>query len=470
MHMTDGSQTRRAFLVSGGTAAATLGLSGCLGSTSSSDANDGGATTEQQTTGATTGDSGGSGSSSITVWLAWGGYYKQFYQKMLDQFRTAHPEYSVEYTSKGNYRETLNAVYTANKGGNAPDVAHLGSGATVSAMDSGIFEPLGDILGDRFDRSSYTQASLAGFEIGGKVRAIPFGSSQIVMFYNRDHFEQAGLDPASPPSSLAELRTASQAVVDEGVAEYGVTWPNSAWWSLSWLQEMNQPLTDAKNGHAGEPSTLHLTSDPAMRIAEWYEGMAEDGLYMNPGIEKWSPAQQAFMSGKTSMHMTSVGLMKYELAGAKDNGLNVGVAQLPTPDGTGVGHNASTAGLWAKRGLEGGKRAAVRDLVLFLTNAEQQAYWHKSTGYFPTNKGAIDRLESEGWYDENPAYATARDQLLSWEATTATRGAAMGPSPKVTKIIAQQQDLMFNGDTTAKQAMQTAKRKGERELKRYKRG
>lgn len=442
-----GTSTRRKFLLGASTAAATTGLSGCVGNALRGSSDD--------------------GSASITIWLAWGGYYEQFYSSMLDQFESEHPEYTVNYDSKGNYRETLNAVYTAAKADDEPDVAHLGSGATISIMDSGIFEPLGDLLGDSFDPSAYTQASLTGFEVEGKLRALPFGSSQIIMFYNRDHFEAAGLDPDSPPTSLAGVRSASEAVVNEGVAEYGITWPNAAWWPLSWLQEMGQPLTDAENGHAGEPSTLHLTSDAALRIAEWYEGLAEDGLYMNPGIEAWSPARQAFISGESAMHMTSVGSMQGELSAAADNDLNIGTAPLPLPDGEGLGHNASTAGLWARDGLEDSKREAVRELVLFLTNAEQQAYWHKSTGYFPTNREAIDRLESEGWYDDNPAFAVAKDQLLSWEETTATRGAAMGPSPEVTKIIAQKQDQMFQGDTDAATAMESAKREGERALEQY---
>lgn len=454
--------TRRTFLIGAGATALGAGLAGCTGGGS-------GAGSGAGSGNATSSGAGGGGSQTINVWLAWGGYYKKFYSKMLGQFESEYPDYTVNYTSKGNYRETLNAVFTAAKAGNEPDLVHLGSGATVVAMDSGIFEPLEDLAGDRFDPSSYTQASLAGYRIGGKVRALPFGSSQIIMFYNKDIFEAAGLDPESPPKSLAEVRSASEAIVDQGAAEAGITWPNSAWWLSNWLQEMGQPLVNNNNGHSGEPSKLYLTSDAALSVSNWYEAMAEDGLYLNPGIEAWSPAQQAFMSGKAAMHMTSVGSMKYELSGAKSNGINIGTAQFPTPGGDGLGHDATTAALWAKKGLQGGKRNAVRDLALFLTNPEQQAYWHKSTGYYPTNKGAISKLESEGWYEENPAYRTAKDQLLSWERTTATRGAVMGPSPKVTKVIAQQQDLMFQSDTSAPEAMQTAKEKGERELERYKR-
>lgn len=436
------SSSRRTFLTSAGTVAAGIGLAGCFG------------------------NSGDSTSKTIEIWLAWGGYYEDIYTTMLDTFESEHPDYTVNYTSKGNYRETLNAVYTAAKADNEPDIAHLGSGATVSIMDSGIFEPISDIAGNQFNASDYTQASVRPFEIEGKVRAIPFGSSQIIMFYNKSIFEDAGLDPESPPTSLAAVRKASETIVDAGAAEYGITWPNAAWWPLSWLQEMGQPLTDAENGHAGEPSELHLTSDPALEIAEWYEGMAEDGLYMNPGIESWSPARQAFISGQSAMHMTSVGSMAGEVSAANEAGIDLGTAPLPTPNGDGMGHDAGTAALWAKTGLEGGKRETVRDLLLFMTNADQQAYWHKQTGYYPTNRSAIDQLESEGWYDENPAFAVAKDQLLSWEDSMATRGAAMGSSSEITKIIAQQQDSMFR-EKSAEAAMEAAKTQGEQVLAEY---
>lgn len=459
--MTDSRRTtRRTFLTSGAAVASGLGLAGCM-------TNSGTTNSTGNTTGNGSSSNSGSNSNTIDIWLAWGGYYESIYDEMLGQFESQYPEYNINYTSKGNYRETLNAVFTAAQANNEPDIAHLGSGATVSIMDSGVFEPISDIAGSQFNASDYTGASVRPFEIGGKVRALPFGSSQIIMFYNRSLFEDAGLDPESPPGSLEALQSASQTIVDSGAAEYGITWPNAAWWPLSWMQEMGQPLTDAENGHAGEPSTLHLTSDASMQIARWYEGMAESGLYMNPGIESWSPARQAFITGDSAMHMTSVGSMAGELSAANENGIDLGTAALPTPSGSGMGHNAGTAALWARSGLSGEKREVVRDLMLFLTNPEQQAYWHKSTGYYPTNKGAIDQLESEGWYEENPAFGVAKEQLLSWEDSVATRGAAMGSSAQITRIIAEQQERMFQDGTDAETAMQTAKEEGERVLEQY---
>ncbi|MCZ7543552.1 MAG: hypothetical protein M5R40_08450 [Anaerolineae bacterium] len=61
-----------------------------------------------------------------------------------------------------------------------------------------------------------------------------------------------------------------------------------------------------------------------------------------------------------------------------------------------------------------------------LSSDEQAIVWHKGTGYFPATDAAVDALEAEGWFEENPNFLTAFEQILSGTNTPAAAGVLLG--------------------------------------------
>jgi sn-glycerol 3-phosphate transport system substrate-binding protein len=86
-------------------------------------------------------------------------------------------------------------------------------------------------------------------------------------------------------------------------------------------------------------------------------------------------------------------------------------------------------------GLSEAKRQAAAEFLLWLSKPAQQARWHRNTGYFPVREEAITQLEADGFYEENPNFRTALDQLRATEDSPATRGALMGPFRKVRTVV-----------------------------------
>ncbi len=78
---------------------------------------------------------------------------------------------------------------------------------------------------------------------------------------------------------------------------------------------------------------------------------------------------------------------------------------------------------------------AAGEFLQWLTQPAQQRRWHEETGYFPVHEDAVARLRSDGWFEENPHYGTAIDQLLTTTDTTATRGAQIGPFESVRTAV-----------------------------------
>jgi sn-glycerol 3-phosphate transport system substrate-binding protein len=89
------------------------------------------------------------------------------------------------------------------------------------------------------------------YSIDGNLYCMPFNSSTAMLYYNKDMFEKAGLDPDKPPTTWAEVEEYSKKIMDAGVAEGGFSmgWP--AWIFEQMYAWHNQLYANNENGRAG---------------------------------------------------------------------------------------------------------------------------------------------------------------------------------------------------------------------------
>jgi sn-glycerol 3-phosphate transport system substrate-binding protein len=105
--------------------------------------------------------------------------------------------------------------------------------------------------------------------------------------------------------------------------------------------------------------------------------------------------------------------------------------------------------------------------LLWFTNTENIAEWHKVTGYLPLRNSSVELLEKEGWFQKNPNFLTAVEQIRETTVTPATRGALLGTFPQTRNIVTRvMEELMLQGgDPVA--AMKAAKAEADKLLKEY---
>src|SRR5579885_2805970 len=65
------------------------------------------------------------------------------------------------------------------------------------------------------------------YEIDGKLYALPFATSNPVLYYNADAFKKAGIE--RPPATYAELEADARKLTDPKTRTTGVTWPLHSW-------------------------------------------------------------------------------------------------------------------------------------------------------------------------------------------------------------------------------------------------
>ncbi|HHO57813.1 MAG TPA: extracellular solute-binding protein, partial [Oceanithermus profundus] len=151
----------------------------------------------------------------ITFWHAFGGGRTAFIQRAVEDFNYTHPGIEVKVEYKGSYRDTLNAAILAAKQGNAPHIVQIFEVGSQLALDSGIFVPIENYVPAdlKFQLDDYIKPVANYYRIGGKFNSIPWNSSNPILYYNKDIFKKAGLDPENPPKTFNEVAQACEKII-----------------------------------------------------------------------------------------------------------------------------------------------------------------------------------------------------------------------------------------------------------------
>jgi sn-glycerol 3-phosphate transport system substrate-binding protein len=403
---------------------------------------------------------------SLTIWHAMGGGNGETLQGLVDQFQS-ETDISANLVFQDSYEGVLTNTLSALDSGEVPDVFQIDSLFAQQVLGTDAVEPVENLLSDDYPVDDFLPNVTSFFTIDGTLSSMPFNNSNAILYYNRTAFEEAGLDPDSPPTTLDEVRSYSETLVDEGVTDAGITWPNHVWFVEHFYSVDGQTLLDAENGHAGQPTTMLTDNETARKLYEWWNGMAENGLFSNPGIEAWGEATSTFLTGNAAMLMTSTASVTGVRSGAEENGFEVDNAFYPTIDGDRTGPVIGGASWFVPSGLPQDRQEDIGRFLEFMGRPESQITWHKGTGYYPIRQTAIDQLESEGWFEQNPMYRTAFDQLTESENVPATKRMLIGPARQVQTTIQDMSVQLFNGQTDIDEGLADMKTTVEEELDRY---
>ena len=364
------------------------------------------------------------GPTEIVFWHAMSGSRAEVVQELVDRFNAANDDVQVLAEFKGSYAETLTAAIAAYRAGEAPHIVQVYEVGTRTMLDSGAIVPVMEVSGGTLDPTIFVEPILNYYTVEDQLWCMPFNSSTAMLYYNKDVFEEAGLDPESPPTTFSELYDAGMQILEAGVVEEGVIafgWP--AWIIEQMYAIHDQPLANNGNGRDGLATEMYLNSDFGVEVLTQWQQWAQDGVLAYGGREY--KANDLFIAGELAMLIQSTS----SLGGIqKSVQFELGTAFLPTLDGyERAGNNVVGGGcLWTMAGHPQEEYAGVWRFFQFLSEDEQAITWHQGTGYFPATNSAVDALEEAGWFEENPNFLTAFEQILSGTNTPNARGVMLG--------------------------------------------
>lgn len=129
--------------------------------------------------------------------------YEQFWNDVKANFEKENPNITVEYVT-APYGEIVNQVINMAGGGDRVDMIFGEIDWVPGLADSGLTVPITDVLPADYLADFYP-AILESFHVDGEAYGLPMYVSPYILYYNKDLFEQAGLDPNKPPTTYDEM-------------------------------------------------------------------------------------------------------------------------------------------------------------------------------------------------------------------------------------------------------------------------
>jgi sn-glycerol 3-phosphate transport system substrate-binding protein len=391
--------------------------------------------------------------------VAVGGPITKVVDGMAAEFEKENPGIKVKPIYAGSYQDTLTKALTAAKGGDAPHVAVILSTDMFTLIDEGAIVPFEEIAPDTANWvKSFYPGFMANSQTGGKTWGIPFQRSTVVMYWNKELFKEAGLDPEKPPQNWAELVAMGQKLTKRDAAGNTGTWgiqvPASGfpYWLFQGFTTQNG--VELMNSAGTE---TYFDKKEVVEALQYWVDLSKKHKIHPPGIVEWGTTPKDFFERKAAMIWTTTGNLTNIRNNAK---FEFGVAMLPASKRRGSPTGGGNFYVFKKANAE--ERAAAVKFIKWMTSPKRAAEWSIATGYVAVSPAAWETPEMQKYVADFAAPLVARDQLQHAVAELSTH-----ENQRVTKALNDGLQAALTGAKTPEQAMKDAQREAERILKAY---
>ncbi|TDG10811.1 sugar ABC transporter substrate-binding protein [Paraburkholderia guartelaensis] len=351
--------------------------------------------------------------------------------KMAQEFGKLHPDVHVQIRKVGFAAlndETMRAVMS----GNMPDVVPIDNPNTAMFASKNALLDLDPYLAKSkvIDAKQIFPGPLKNATWNGKVYAIPRGTNTLALYYNKDMFKAAGLDPEHAPQTWDELYTDAQKLTDAKKGVYGL-----AFSAINTEEGVFQFLPFVQAAGAD----WDRMSDPgAVRAAAFWQKLLDSKVASQDTLtHSQSEAAATFINGNAAMDIDG----PWEL-GAVEKGAKFkwGVALLPVEKAGGP--RASALGEQNHAILRGAKNPDVAFQFLEYMYAQRGRDWNEF-GMLPPSRDTV--TPNPKWpqaykvFNEQMQYARPRGPNPNW--------------PKISKSISDAIQSVLTHQATPQQAM-----------------
>ncbi|QII08644.1 ABC transporter substrate-binding protein [Rhodococcoides fascians A25f] len=349
------------------------------------------------------------------------GAWTDTFDALISEFEKQHPNITVtaqkpQGNSPNPATDTVSSIQSQMVAGAAPDVAQLG----FSDLDFTIHQlgakSLDDLVGKdevqrNFDgvRHPYAPTARALADWDGTTYGVPFVFSTPVFYYNATLFEQAGLDPATPPTTWDEVATAASAIASK-TGKGGVYLDCLTKSAKDWCF---QSLVRSNGGRAisQDRSTLEFDAQPAVDATAMARGLVDAGA--TPKLSQ-QQGYEAFARGDMGMILETSAIQGTFIKGAKDK-WDLRATTMPSFGSKPVVPTNSGASLFTFAS-DPAKQRASWELIEFLTSEESYIAISEGIGYLPLRTGLVDDPDGlEEWAESNPLIEPNLTQLETME-------------------------------------------------------
>ena len=377
-------------------------------------------------------------------------------------FEKDNPGIKLRPIYSGSYQDTIAKALTAVKSGDPPVTSILLSTDMYTLIDEDAIVPFDDLIKTAEDRAwlkSFYPAFMENSQTGGKTWGIPFQRSTIVLYYNKEAFKEAGLDPNRPPGTWKEMADYAEKLTKRDasgkVTQWGVQIPSSGfpYWLFQGLT-----IENGVNLMNAAGTEVYYDKPEVIGALQYWVDLVNKYKVHPPGIVEWGTTPKDFFERKVAMMWTTTGNLTNVRSNAK---FDFGVAMLPASRQRGSPTGGGNFYIFKKS--TPAQREAAFKFIKWVTTPERAAPWGIDTGYVAVRADAWETPVMKQYVAGFAAAAVARDQLPFAKAELSTHD-----NQRVTKALNDGLQAALTGTKTPEQAMKDAQREADRLLRSYK--
>ncbi len=408
----------------------------------------GGGTSETETAGQSGGAVDAEGHITLQFWYALGGDSGEAVESLVKSFNESQSEITVVPTYQGGYASTMAKIWSALAANNLPAVAQVGGAPLLG--ETGAIVPIEDYFNteDGIDPSLILDSFWDYNTAEGKIWSMPFNHSVPVLYYNRDLFTAAGLDPDAPPQTWDEvIEYGKKLTLDTDgngeIDQWGFNTKEDTHWYLSTMFMSN----GVQIVNAEETEMLYNSPEAVEMLTLWSD-MVNTYKIMPPN--QHSESKGDFLAGKLGMLLMS----SSSIPGMEEEApFALGVGMVPAVSGKELVVPIGGASLVITQSDNETVTQAALKFVKYMTSRESAVALSTDTGYVPIYKDALDWPELADYFTQYPNRRVPVAQLEY--AQSIPEFSALGTSDLELRKAVESVEL---GEATPQEALDRAKK------------
>jgi multiple sugar transport system substrate-binding protein len=370
---------------------------------------------------------------TLTIWQTYNDEEYPVFKEIVESFRVAHPDITIDVV-RLPFAGAEPKIQTALTTRTEPDIARVDVSFLAKLAGKNALLDLGPYIPSEF-RDEILPVALSSCYYDDTLWGLPDQTNGLCLFYNREHFRSAGLDPERPPATWDELISYGRKLTNRDEGVFGIGLSNSLWWTLPFFYT-----------HGAD----FLSEDGTRCVLNSPEGIAafqlKVDLYQKYGIEggAWRAGgiihDLGFQNGRYSMILNG----PWAVESLKRTGIDFGVGLIPAgPVGTAT--NVGGNNLVVFRSTKRPELAS--EFLRFVASEETQRMWASRLGQIPVNVKASDAITSE----EHPYLAIFVEQMK----TAIPRPQVMG-YPEIENLMNPEMQAALDGTKSVEAALNSA--------------
>ncbi|GAC1313078.1 MAG: ABC transporter substrate-binding protein [Acidimicrobiales bacterium] len=383
----------------------------------------------------------------LTFWHALVRANEETLQRLVNRFNGSQTDIKVNLVNQTSYGDDYQKFLAGLSSGDLPDLVQIEDIRLQQMIDTRAVLPAQSCIdAEHYDTSDFLPRVTQYYSQNRTLYPMPFNVSNPVLYYDRNAFTKAGLDPDKPPASLDEVKAAAQKIKAAGY-KVGFALKLDPWYLEQWSAKAGADFVDNGNGRTARATKAIFDGPAGQQIFGWMSDMVHSGLASTNSASGPSAfdnllAIRSHDAGMTIDTSAALGTITQVLASGQGGGVSLGVGAMPGPTGQG-GVLVGGAALYISRKSPPEKQEAAWVFSKFLDQTDSQAEFAAGTGYIPLRKSSIDQPAIQKLWATNPGYRVAYDQLAQGVENSATAGPVIGDYQGVRDALLAAEQAMF---------------------------